>query len=519
MRKAKRILSMLLVLAFAVTVLLTGCGAKNEANTPAVSSESSSTTASTEPTVAEQKQLDPYEVKWYMVGTKQYPETNLIEDELAKALKDINTTVKIQVFPWGDYPTKMSMLIASGEQFDICFMGTWTNYYQNVAKGAFVDLTDVAREKMPNLTAKMNPGFLEGPKVKGRLYGLPTNKEAFEAYGIEVDKEFAAQAGVSFDSVKTYADLEPILAAAKEKLPADVFPMVFQATSILRDGMFDYLGDVTIPGIVKLDDTVGTVINQFESPEFMANWQLVRKWFQAGYINKNAATKGAPDYWNQRKGLCRVENMGPVPEYVGSKGQTIQRVYIGNQVIATGSCVGALMCFSKTSKDVNRAFQFFDTVNSNPDLYNLVAFGIKDKHYRIIDENTNPKRIDFLEGVTEDTVGYVHSGGAWSLGGDWFSSYLSKTDPANRNEYVDQFNKKAVQSKLIGFSFDAEPVKTEVAACANVYQELGVPLNCGAVDPATTAPKFIEKLKAAGVDRIIAEKQKQLDQWKKDNGK
>lgn len=40
--------------------------------------------------------------------------------------------------------------------------------------------------------------------------------------------------------------------------------------------------------------------------------------------------------------------------------------------------------------------------------------------------------------------------------------------------------------------------------------------SCTAVrflDPETTIPKFLDELKAAGADTIIAEKQRQLDDW------
>lgn len=518
MRGTKKILCVTLAVAFVVSMLLSGCGNATQSSTvepTTISADAAGNTVSSETT--ESKTLDPYEVKWYMIGTKDYPEKNLVQDELAKKMKDINTTLKMQVFPWGTYSNQISMIINSGEQFDICFMGTNTSYYPNVAKGAFVDLTDLLDTDLPKLKAMMYPEFLEGSRVKGRIYGLPTNKEIPEAYGIEVDKELADQAGVNFDNVKTYADLEPILQAAKQKLPKDVFPMSLAATTMLRDGSFDNLGDYTIPGVVKLGDD--KVIDQFETKEFMDNWKLIRKFVQEGLVNKNGATQGAPDYWANRKAMCRVEVMGPLPTYTGSAGQIIERHYIGTKVIMTGATTGAMQCFSKTSKDIHRALLFYETLNSDPELYNLLMYGIKDKHYKVTDETTNPIRVGFLDGQNEDTVGYIHSGGAWSLGGNWFASYLSPTDPADRNESVDKYNKSATTSKLLGFAFDVEPVKTEVAACATVYQEIGIPLNNGAIDPETGAAKFIEKLKAAGMDKIIAEKQRQIDQWKADNSK
>lgn len=41
----------------------------------------------------------------------------------------------------------------------------------------------------------------------------------------------------------------------------------------------------------------------------------------------------------------------------------------------------------------------------------------------------------------------------------------------------------------------------------------------GSIDPATELPKFLSDLEEAGLDNIIAEKQKQLDEWAAENKK
>ena len=37
----------------------------------------------------------------------------------------------------------------------------------------------------------------------------------------------------------------------------------------------------------------------------------------------------------------------------------------------------------------------------------------------------------------------------------------------------------------------------------------------GAINPETELPAFIEKLEKSGINEILAEKQRQLDEWKK----
>ena len=66
---------------------------------------------------------------------------------------------------------------------------------------------------------------------------------------------------------------------------------------------------------------------------------------------------------------------------------------------------------------------------------------------------------------------------------------------------------------LANLPFDSTPVKNEVAACTNVVNEFSISITSGLVDPETTIPEFVKKLEASGIDKIIAEKQSQLNEW------
>ena len=78
---------------------------------------------------------------------------------------------------------------------------------------------------------------------------------------------------------------------------------------------------------------------------------------------------------------------------------------------------------------------------------------------------------------------------------------------------MDAMNKSAKKSKAIGFLFDTANIKTEYASINNVIAQFKNSMENGAMDPDKNLPQFISKLKAAGIDKIVAEKQKQLDEW------
>lgn len=80
-------------------------------------------------------------------------------------------------------------------------------------------------------------------------------------------------------------------------------------------------------------------------------------------------------------------------------------------------------------------------------------------------------------------------------------------------EKAEQANREAVVSKALGFAYDSSGVVNEVAAVYNVVAQYMTVLGTGAVDPKIYLPEFIQQLKGAGMDVIVAEKQAQLDRW------
>ena len=80
-------------------------------------------------------------------------------------------------------------------------------------------------------------------------------------------------------------------------------------------------------------------------------------------------------------------------------------------------------------------------------------------------------------------------------------------------EETEEYNQTAIVSPGKGFSWNNASVVNEVTACNNVRNKYANALECGSVDPAVALPQFIKELEEAGVNRIIEEKQKQLDEW------
>ncbi|MNY49738.1 hypothetical protein D3C86_1851920 [compost metagenome] len=100
-------------------------------------------------------------------------------------------------------------------------------------------------------------------------------------------------------------------------------------------------------------------------------------------------------------------------------------------------------------------------------------------------------------------------------------NYTRVGEDPNKYQNYEKFNEKisSNRSRIFGFVFDPEAVKNELISIDNANKTFVDGLKSGQLDPEEVVPKMLEKQKAAGADKVIAEAQKQLDAWLKENGK
>ena len=66
---------------------------------------------------------------------------------------------------------------------------------------------------------------------------------------------------------------------------------------------------------------------------------------------------------------------------------------------------------------------------------------------------------------------------------------------------------------VLGFSFNSDPVNTEYTNILAARQEVLYPIKWGVVDYDEYYDQLDQRMRGAGIDRVVAEYQKQLDEW------
>ncbi|WP_171681780.1 DUF3502 domain-containing protein [Paenibacillus planticolens] len=529
MLKQKKKIASAIALSLIVPLALAGCG------TDTTSGKKEEVSPSQTAQVKGQQNEQPVELTFY-IANSPVKDMDRIMEAANKIIKEkINATLKLVVTDWSTYPQKVNLMISSGEPFDLAFTGSFgeLNYFQNASKGAFKDITELLDKYAPTTKSRVPENIWQGIKVNGKIFGS-INYQVWGmagARGVQLRKDFVDKYQFDWKSAKKWEDLTPFLDAVKKGEP-DMIPWEY---SIQQDNFadmsvvygMDSVGDNKIPGWVRYNDKDIKVINQYETQEYKDYLKLFRSWYQKGYIKKDAATM--KDYVPDRKAK-RIAALyaNPYPDLVDmpelstssfmAMAPPDDKVYsytkrFTEPFISANTPSTALVAVGANSKHPEKAVQLIELLNTNDELFHLLAFGQDGKDYKKIGE----KKIDMIKDQ------YNFNWSEWEIGQSYGRMLWDQnTDVESREKSLNiiyQADKTAMISPVMGFVFNTEPVKTQMANVDATLKELLYALDSGTADPDKYYEEFIKKLKNAGADDIIAEKQKQINEWRKQNGK
>lgn len=514
--KTKRVLALAATLLMLFSVL-TGCGQQAASGNSATPS-SSSPAASSDPVASVGPEVT---LKWMYHGSTVTDDKAVME-EINKYLKEkINAKLEMIWCGWGDFDDKVKLAINGGDPVDIYFTCSWSanEYAAYTKKGAYVRLdnpeNNLLEKYAPDLFNQLDPvladaATTEGPDGVG-VYAIPTYKEIAQSYTWDINTDMLAKYGYTPDDVKSFYDFGPMFEKIKAAEGKDFYPFNPEPAALER---FVNNSDYVDTGLLlsyEFDPNDPTksgtkIVSRYETEGYKNFVTKMREYYQAGYISPEAAsqqTMATNRKAHEDNGTYAIGTQVYYPGYENMITRPCKVTYKPAQaaIISTTSARGAMQAISTTSKNPDRALMLLNLVNTDAKLFTMLDYGLEGTHYT----KEADGRITFNEAARA-----TYSPWAAGLGKNMLLPILS-TEPANKWDLFDQFNKSGKPVPILGWAFDAEPVKNEIAALTNVAKEYADALDAGAVDPAVKLPEFISKLKANGIDTVLAEAQKQLD--------
>lgn len=490
MATAKKSYVLAMALLLAVVTVLSGCGSSKE-------NESAEGGSSEK----------PVELIWYTIGTPQKDVDTVMAEVSKYTSEKIGATVKMNMLDWGDYDQKMKVMTASGTDMDIMFTASWAfDYVQNARKGAFLEIDGLLTEYGQGIVDALDPAFMEGTKVDGHNYGIPANKELPALDVWRFNKSLLDKYNLDITGVSSLESLEPLLKTIKENEPG----VTAFALDKTHQPYLPYTYVIqNLPMAVPLNTTDYKIVNLLEQPDLTAALTTMHKYYEAGFISAEAAsTTSTNDLQQSGKWFMDRVSSQPMADnlWSASYGYPVVSVNASEAIIDNWSVMGSMQAISANSAHPEKAMEFLNLLNTDAYLRNLIDSGIEGVHYEKVNETTI-KNLDESKNYDMPT---------FSLG-NLFLTYLNEGDQADKWEQFKAYNAAGKASPLLGFNFDTSAVTSEIAAVQNVKEEYWAALMTGTVDPAAYLPKAIEKFKEAGLDKVIAEAQRQLDEWRAAN--
>lgn len=446
----------------------------------------------------------PVKVTWWMAGPNQ-PDLPKVLAKLNPILeKKIGVDLDLKFVDYGSYDEKMNVIVSSGTPYDICFTCSWANdFVQQAYKGAYLPIDDLLKNYGKDLTKLIPSSIWKSATINNKIYGVPTYKDSGNGVFFIFPKKLVDEAKFDYKNIKSFDDITPYLAYIKKHYPNYTPYPICPGDTMLFDNMDPIFAD--IPVNIALNDSSCKVINPYNDPTVKAQIETLHKWYTAGYINKDAATattypkirplegaSGWPDaasIWSTEQGYeCVVAERYPLYQ-------------------TTSSIQGSMNAISKNSKHPEAAMKLLNLVNTDPEVKNLLDFGIEGVHYT--------KTGDTSIKVTSKN----YQPGAYAIAS--FFGGMFTTDPAPKDEWTNlqKYEATAKNSAALGFMANTNDtgLQTQMAVLKNIYKKYKNEIITGSVDPDVYIPKMNAELDKAGLQDFIAKIQKQVDTWKAQN--
>lgn len=525
MKGKAKVLSLLLAAAMTAG-LFAGCngGGGGTSSTGSTGGDTSST-GSTGSTGGSSGEIT--EINWDIwAASEPTAAAEVIAELNKKSEADIGIRVK---FNWtiGSADSVKTAMQAGDKNLDIAFCcNWWADYPGSAQMGYMADLTDLLPEVTPTLYNKLPSLLWEGVKVNGRIYGVPTWKDAAAEIFWMGRKDTLEGAGAVEDfyaaTSEDFSKLTPVLEKVKAWHDADPDTNAYSegttAPFTMNKGGINPMTPnwdmgVSSPPIgVKIEEGNTTVMWAYDDPDLVKNCYTLKDWADRGLSNGKEAAQVEQEpqtinVWCGQgwEGAQYTAWGGPNKGYdtlIASRcGPFLTSAYVQGGV----NIIGA------NSSKVEPSLKYLEYVNTNEEYRNMMAYGVEGVTYKVAGTTADGKPIvDRTELGTGWTTANFTVGTMDLL---WPDSNLPESQYDVNARICDMVN-NATASSLMGFVLNTENVQTQIAACDSIWKEYDGTLRRGdSNDVDATIAEAKKRLMEVGLQDVIDEYQNQANEF------
>lgn len=459
-------------------------------------------------------------------------DTNKVEGIINEKLKELLPNTQIKLMLDSAFAEKWTLWMATKKAIDVAHSGWETNLEAEIRQDTYLPLNDLVEKHAPNIKEMEVKYFYcyDNAKMNGELYAVPnvqTYTRETTQLSLNAEKYGEKITAVSFKSDKSTRELYEVIDEClldSEKNGEDMKSKV-NTTMLyeLAKRGYHFIGGSN-SNICYDNSDSGKILDFYTTESFKLFCEYAKKWGDRGWVSKDILTK------SNTLGVIATEGFRYGEDPVTHRYQAnspveynFQRINLDNPendiLVDFFGQNSSYWSIPFTSKNPVRAIKFIDLLNSKEgaEISNLLAFGIEGEHYEVLDkEKGNIKAFEYNgQGTTSSSYGIP----SWMCGNMMLMYNVYPYDNTIKEYAENYYNDRIPNMKkhvLYGVGFSDENVKLKMNAIVKNNTEYAPSIYCGVADDAQGAyNELTQKNKAAGIDEVIAEFQKQADNYMK----
>lgn len=459
--------------------------------------------------------------------------------ELNKILTEkVNAELQIYFIPWTDYLSNYNLTLAQMDG-SVDLVGTasdWLDAWPNAKNGAFLELSeDMLKTYAPKTWESVSPEHWELCKYNGDIYLMPEDNYAqWTNHGFIYRLDWAKEAGLT-NGVHSWEDMTEYFRYVKETYP-DIIPWDSDGTQYAQMAggwVASHSNFVVIDGLCSggiwggtKDDLYTVTTPCYTDTEMMVNFaKAMKEWDEIGVwrtdvlnnttgdnradyrIGRVAAEQHHTQTWTD---LCSATPANTI--YADDPDAETGFFYFGEEtknVVALSITHGA-MAVSAGSKNPERALMVYDLLRNDPECYNLLVYGMEGVSYEI-DGNgmrTTP------EGYNSDTDNINGTTNYW-----WGRNDDLEIKDASKNwDAIDalyaEYDKIKIDYPYGQFVANVDEIQGQINIINEIHTNYMKLIAFGKYQGTAEdiVAQYQAELKAAGIEEVTAELQRQFDE-------
>jgi len=520
--------------------LLAACSANGgNKETPQAGAATGSASAEASGSASVAPAPDPVELNFMLWGDKPAGMDEVLAEFERRTKDTLNMKINISWTPLSDFSNKVKLKLSAGEEVDAVFDAPWATMINNINQELYQELDGYfLNGEYPGLKQAFGEQYVSNNKFNGKLYGIPFTQGYKEIYGFFIRKDLREKYGLA--AISNLNELEQYY----DRVLSDeqgVVPVADDGNALRWNyGLTDendyfyaksniYTTVLTggLSATCQLSEDSKSCVSlelpgDREEPypgipyDFV---ELSNRWKSKGYFEKDLLTQqNAASMFVAGKAASLAHGISQFSTLNDQLAKAVPGAQLeffpagdSQRALQPGAMKTDFKAFNfisipVTSKKADSVMKFFDWLfadKANHDLFERGIEGVDwiaegDSLYKYPDSGPryvfpgyemtwNPNRIRNLSGMDDEV-------------------YRILDYSMNVDSYY--------QTPLAGFTFDSEPVKSEIAKVTPVMDQMGKVYSSGSIsDPYAKAHELNQKAVKLGLDKIREEALKQINAY------